>query len=130
MNFRITTLFFGLLLTLLWVFGLMVAHKKSAGDVNLVMSKAFLEAKIDKIHIKRTDAGKSTEATFRLDGEQWYLEEGKQRTRVDGFRLKNILRGISEARHDDTADVSKDAKTYGLDNPSTAVTLNAGDKQW
>ena len=26
MNFRITTLFFGLLLTMLWVFGLMIAH--------------------------------------------------------------------------------------------------------
>jgi hypothetical protein len=130
MNFRITTLFFGLLLTMLWVFGLMVAHKKSAGDLSFVMGDDFRKAKIDKVLVKRTDGAKTVDAEFRLDGEKWYLQADKQRVQVDGFRVKKIIKAIADARNDETADVSQDKKTYGLDNPKTVVTFNEGDKQW
>lgn len=134
MNLRITSLFFALLLTMLWVFGYMVAHKKAAGDTTLIFPK-LADVKIEKVQVAQTDKGdKTREATFEAIGDKWFLKAGKEKVRVDGFRIENIIRAIKEAKHDDTADVSKQPSHYGLDNPKIAVTLhgkqNDEDKTW
>lgn len=129
MNFRITTLFFGLLLTMLWVFGLMIAYKKSAGDPAFVMHDASLrskDAKIDRVVIRKTDKAKdASDAEFFSLDEKWYLKEGQQQVRVEGFRIDNqIIKQIREAKHDENSEVSKDPSFYGMNAPQLVVTLS------
>jgi hypothetical protein len=144
MNFRITTLFFALLLTMLWVFGLMIAHKKAAGDQSFLLpSLNAADVKIEKVQIKTTGKGRDKEkdkepAEYEFDligGERWVLKDrGKQQVRVEGFKIDNLIKQIRSAKHDETADVSKDPKQNGLDAPKLIVTLSGkdkgGDKEW
>src|SRR5438309_1484868 len=133
MNLRTTSLFFALLLTMLWVFGLMIAHKKAAGDTSLLFPK-LADIKIDKVVIEQSEKGETRKAEFETIGDKWFLKDGKQKVRVDGFRIENIIKAIKEAKHDDTADVSKEPSHYGLDKPKIAVTLfgkqGDEDKTW
>ena len=56
MNFRITTLFFGLLLTTLFVFGLMIAHKKTAVDPTAIVPYADQVVTTAKADLSAVDA--------------------------------------------------------------------------
>lgn len=129
MNLRMTTLLFGFLLTMLWVFGLMVAHKKAAGDQSFVVPK-LLDAKIDKLVVKQKDGDSEF---ISIDG-RWFLQLGKQKVRVEGVTIENIIKAVKEAKHDETADVSKDLSVYGLDKPKITVilsgTLDKEDRTW
>ncbi|HZZ80838.1 MAG TPA: DUF4340 domain-containing protein [Gemmataceae bacterium] len=118
MNFRVTTLFFGLLLTSLWVFGLMIAHRKSTGDRSFVMpSLQGEDIKIDKLVIQAK--GEKNDLTFEKINDRWYFKSGKNQVRVEGFRIDGIIRQIKEAKHDETADVSG----ARIDQPDETVTL-------
>ncbi|MBI3824082.1 MAG: DUF4340 domain-containing protein [Planctomycetes bacterium] len=135
MNFRITALLFALLLTMLWVFGYMLQHKKGAVDNTLVMpTLAREEVKIESITIKRVadkDAKEpldAVDAEFVQEFERWYQVQSGQKVRVEGFRINNIIDEIKKAKHDETADVFKDAKFYGLDKPRLVVTLTGKAK--
>ena len=127
MNFRITALFFGLLLTMLWVFGLMIAHKKSASDPAFVLENSVRskDAKIDKVLIKQSEKGKdAVEFELITVDDKWFLKEGQQQARVEGFRIENqIIKQLREARHDENAEITKDAASYGFGAPMLEVTL-------
>ena len=130
MNFRITTLFFGLLLTMLWVFGLMIAHKKAAGDQTLIMpSLGERDVKIDKVYVKRVGK-ESFEAELVFENGFWFLKNSpsKQKARVEGHRVDSIVKLIQTAKHDETTDVNKSPAVYGLDKPSVEVTLEGTTK--
>ncbi|MBI2809052.1 MAG: DUF4340 domain-containing protein [Planctomycetes bacterium] len=124
MNLRITALFFGLLLSMLWVFGLMIAHRKIAGDPGYIMSTLHgKDVAIDSVVIKRTDKEKgNAEFEFVSIGDKWFLKEDKQQVRVESFRIdQQIIKQIKDARNDATADVSRDP---GLTSPRIVVTLS------
>src|SRR5262245_14742832 len=125
MNSRLTMFFFAALLTMLWVFGLMIAHKKTALDQTLVMpSLQKPDVKIDKVSIKTAGQNKeAVEMQFARIGEHWFLEAANQKVRVQDFHIKNIIDAIKEVKHDDAADVSKDLEHYGLTHPHVTVTL-------
>ena len=125
MNSRLTMFFFAALLTMLWVFGLMIAHKKTALDQTLVMpSLQKPDVKIDKVSIKTAGQNKeAVEMQFARIGEHWFLEAANQKVRVQDFHIKNIIDAIKEVKHDDAADVSKDLEHYGLTYPHVTVTL-------
>ena len=128
MNFRITMFFFGLLLTTLWVFGLMIAYKKSAVDPTvLIPSLQLPDVKIDQIVFKRYDQEKDKElpeVEFKVIGDRWFLIEGKQQARVEGFRIEDMLKQIKTAKNDETEVVPKDPKHHGLKQPQVTVTLS------
>ena len=120
MSFRITTLLFALLLTTLWIFGLMIAHRKAAGDRSFVVPSLHKDdIKIDKVIVKHKEGNKELEFTFENFGDRWYYIAGGEKVRVEGFRIDGIIRQIKEARHDETADVEK----ARVDNPDVTVTL-------
>ncbi len=134
MNFRITTLYFGILLTMLWVFGLMIAQKKTSADRSFIVPSLQLpDIKIDKVQVKK--AGKdSPEIEFVQISDNWFLKAGKQQVRVENFRINQIISQIKDAKHEETTDVSKDLKQYGLDQPQLTVTLSGkrrdDEKEW
>ncbi len=126
MNFRTTALLFGLLLTTLWVFGLMIAHRKGAVDqAPILPTLAAAEARIDKVVIKNADEkGKPITLEFVNIGDRWFYKEDKQQVRVQGARIKEIIDEITRARPDETADLAKDLASYGLAPPKLVVTLH------
>src|ERR1043166_2394984 len=137
MNFRITTLFFALLLTMLWAFGYMIAHKKSATDPGFIMLKLNKpDAKdINHVQITRTEKGEDpVETDFSMIGERWFLNQKDQKVKVLGVRVEDIVKNVKSAKHDETADVSKDAKHYGLDKPRLVVKITGkykgDDETW
>jgi hypothetical protein len=131
MNFRITTLLFGLLLTTLWVFGLMIAHKKGAVDQSpIVPTLASRDATVESIKIKPSEikdkdgkTKKAGEFEFVFIGDRWYYQEGKQKVRVEGSRVKEMIDAITNARPDESADLTKTLSAYGLEPPQLTVEL-------
>ncbi len=134
MNSRITILFFGLLLSMLWLFGVMIAQRRTGGDLSYI-APSLHEAglKIDKVVVRRTDKDNKADIVFVKINDLWYLRQDKQQVKVEGNQIDKLVAAVRDAKPDDTADVSKDAKFYGLDNPSTIVTLSGtskdGDKE-
>jgi hypothetical protein len=129
MNFRTTTLLFALLLSTLWIFGFMIARKKSAGDQTLITPNLNkVDAAITKIVVNRTieekDKNREDEYVFEQVGEDWYLKSNNQKARVEGFRIdgtSGLLQQIRDAKHDETVDIPRDA---GMSKPQAVVTLS------
>jgi hypothetical protein len=129
MNFRITTFFFGLLLTMLWVFGLMIAHKKTAGDQAAIVP-SLADAKIDSITVQRIEKGKELPAVvFAQKDDAWHLKDGGQETKVESFQINRIIDQIRDAKPDEDADVTGEPSSYGLNAPELVVTLKGKAKE-
>src|SRR5437588_493194 len=103
MNFRSTTLLFGLLLGMLWLFGLTVAHKKTAVDASFLMRslQANPLVAIDSITIVRKVKDKEPEQ-FQLvkEDDVWTLKlPGVQKSvKLETFRVQQIVNQIKDAR--------------------------------
>src|SRR5262245_3282530 len=127
MNFRSTTFLFGLLLGMLWLFGLMVAWKKTAVDPSFLMptlQAGGQDIEVDSITIKRRIKGKEPEEFhFEKKGEDWMLSVPgiKQTVKLDKFKINEIVRHVKDARRNEEADVSTDLAKYELDQPLTVV---------
>src|SRR5262245_60910655 len=134
MNLRLTTLLFGLLLTTLWIFGLMIAQKKSAVDQSPILptlAKADVDTVVIKLSETKDKDGKAKKAgafTFVNLGDRWYYKEGDQKVRVEGVRVKEMIDAITGARPDENADLSKSLATYGLEPPQLTVELSGKAK--
>jgi hypothetical protein len=130
MNFRSTTFLFGLLLGMLWLFGLTVAHKKTAVDASFLLPSLQADPGIviDSITIQRRVKGKEPEEfQFIKDksNDAWSLKlPGIQKSaKLETFKIDQIVRQIKDARRSDEAGVTEDLSRYGLDQPATVVTV-------
>ncbi len=133
MNFRSTTMLFGLLLGMLWLFGLTVAHKKTAVDASYLLPtlQANPDVVIDSVTIERRVKGKEPEAfQFTKENDVWTLKVPNVQTSVklDTFRVDQIVNQIKDARRSDEATVTTALATYDLTNPATVVTLRGQAK--
>src|SRR5207248_1895397 len=84
-------------------------------------------AKVDRVVIKRMEKDKELDETEFVSSadDRWYLKKGDQQVRVEGFKIdKQMIEQIRKAKHEETADVSKDQSFYGLNNPQLVVTLS------
>src|SRR5688572_21966151 len=107
MNFRITTFLFALLLSTLWIFGLMIAHKRSSsGDKSLISpTLGSSDAAIDKVTIAYGGKDKKPDVEFVQISDIWYHKSGELKARIDGVN-DDILDRIRQAKHEETADTS------------------------
>ena len=129
MNFKSTALLFGLLLGMLWLFGLMLSTRKTSQDEGFVlptMRGASLDLTVDYVKILRR--GKDAiELEFRRDKDNWKMEQPplKPVIRAEAFKVNQLVNQIKDARKDDEADVSNDFAAYELakDQPNIIVTL-------
>lgn len=140
MNLRSTTFLFGLLMAMLWLFGVMLAGRQGAAVEGFLMPsmRGALDVTVDTIVYERKpqpEAGKDKKkgpapkdepAAFRFHrGPEgtWTLQVGDRSTRVEGFRVTQIVDRIKDARHNETADLRSDLAFYGLDAPWLTIAL-------
>src|SRR6266403_806715 len=127
MNFKSTALLFGLLLGMLWLFGLMLSSKKRPQDESFVlpsMRGASLDLTVDFIKILRRGKDK-IELEFTRDKDNWRMQQPPlaYTVRAEAFKVNQLVNQIKDARKDDEADVTNDLAAYELakDQPSIIV---------
>ncbi len=130
MNFRSTALLFGLLLGMLWLFGLMVALKKTGVDEALVLpslqTTADRKIEIDTVIVRRRQADKSMkEYTLVKDKDQWKLQVSslKGKLTADSGKVNELINQVRNARRDEDAEVIDDPGNYQLEQPEIQVVL-------
>jgi hypothetical protein len=133
MNLRTTAWLFALMLSMLWLFGLMLAFKKNPLDKAAVVPtlQAARNVEIDKVVVERKPEGKEPqEFVFVKDKDGWRFSDpaSKLAVKVESFRVDQIVSQIKNARRDDEADVSNNPSRYGLDNPKATIVLHGHTK--
>ena len=135
MNLRTTPLLFGLLLGILWLFGLMLVYKKTAPDENLILP-SMAGAKVDLVTIEYHEAkgGKDEAGIFTQDNDMWYLLQHEQKVRVEGFKIDQMIKEAQNARRYEEEQPSAELAKFGLEPPQIVVTfkgtVQSRDKEW
>lgn len=125
MNFRNTTFMFGLLLGMLWIFGLMLAFKRTASPEGYLLPTFHdaLGAKIDTVVIERPGA-KPEKFQFSQADDLWTLRIGDKSTRVEGFRVQQLITALKDAKATEGAPLKSDLAFHGLDKPLMTITVS------
>src|SRR5260370_25293742 len=126
MNFKSTALLFGLLLGMLWLFGLMLTSKKGTREEDWVVPGMHesLGVTVDVVKVLRKGKDKiELELTGDKDTRRMQQPPLAFTVRADLFKVKQLVDQIKDARRDDEADVTSDMAAYDLDNPPIFVTL-------
>ncbi len=117
MNLKTTPLFFGLLLGILWLFGLMLVYKRGAVDENLIMTTMGPDAKVDTVIVKYGGDKKdkdNDELVFLQENDLWYLKRSGVSVRVEGFRIEDMIRQVKDAKRYEEDRVQDNVAFYGL----------------
>jgi hypothetical protein len=126
MNFRTTTMLFGLLLAVLWIFGLMLAIRKSALDDGFVMPR-LANLNKDAITYVEIKKGDKTYNFIKDKDKNWRLKEppSDQEVRAENRKVDDLIEEIRTARHSnaEVSDLTRDLKRWGLAPPKIIVTL-------
>lgn len=136
MNLRSTTLFFGLLLSMLWLFGLTLAWKKTVPSPNLIVpSLKDSDIKIHTVLVERPGRDKKKiEDRFVKEGEHWFLVGDGQKARVEDFRIQNLINDVKNAQRNEDKRPSDDLAASGLAPPERTITLkgtlNDNERVW
>lgn len=139
MNLRTTPLLFGLVLGILWLFGLALVYKKGAVDESFILpSMQLSDVKVDAVTIeKTTDKGGTQKDDFVLANELWYVVQGDYKVRVENFRIDDMIREIKNAKRYEEERVQNDTGYYDLPpggQPHMTVTLKGKrretSKEW
>ncbi len=136
MNLLRTSLFFALLLTMLWVFGLMVAYKRLIPDESRVIpTLESADAKVDTVMIKKKDQAKGAEPEVLVrENDTWYLKKGDQKIKLENFKVDQLISQIKRAQKYEEFTPSDDLSAYGLTSPQLTVILKGQfkgqDKEW
>jgi hypothetical protein len=131
MNLLRTMLFFGLLMTMLWVFGLMAAYKRLVPDESrIVPTLESADAKVDGIEIKNKDE----QVVLARENDTWYLKKEGQKVKLEGFKVDQLVGQVKKAQKSDEFTPSDDLGFYGLAPAQTTVLLKGKfkgqDKEW
>jgi hypothetical protein len=128
MNFRTTTLLFGLVLAVLWTFGLMLAWRQSALDLGYVFPKLVKGAKADITYVSIAKEGKEYIFTKTKDGWRLQIPPHKDEIRADAGKVDSLIEEVRSARHsNDETNVNRVLSEYKLDSPVMTVTLKSAD---
>ena len=128
MNIRNTAFLFALSLSILWLFGLMLAFKKVAVDDSRVVptlsakTMGDLPPMVDSVMIQRSKEKdkEAEEFQFEQTGSGWTFKTGKTAIRVDKEHVDSIIEQIRTAVKNDDEKIPSDP---GLDRPRVTVTL-------
>ncbi|MCI0639128.1 MAG: DUF4340 domain-containing protein [Gemmataceae bacterium] len=142
MSFRCTGILFVLLFAMLWLFGLMLAHKKTQVDESAIvptLQKAPPDMIVESVTVERHDKDKEQAFQFTQDFERKDEKDGvklvskdvwtyrkpdaKSAVKVETFRINQMVNQIKDARKNDEVSVSDSLSDHGLDKPSMVVTL-------
>ncbi len=138
MNLRTVYFLFGILLAVLFVFGLTqflgVGKPDSRGPWVLAQAhakgKEVKSSEIDRVELERPSAsgdGRQTLVFARGPG-GWELQE-PYKLRVQSFVVDRLIDEVMNARRD-PSEISSNLEELGLTSPETRVTLHKGDQTW
>src|SRR6516162_1252267 len=137
MNLKTTPFLFGLLLTILFLFGLMLVYKKNPVDENLIMPTMQGDVDVDTLRFVYHQKDKEAEElVFVKESEFWYLQQSGKKARVEGFRIDDMVRSIKNARLNEDEKVHTDTRDFDLPpgKPRISITLSCKvksiDKKW
>jgi hypothetical protein len=126
MNFRTTTILFGLLLAVLWVLGLMLAIRKPGLDDAFVMPR-LANLNKDAINYVEVKKGDKSYLFIKDKDKGWLLKESPsdQEVRAEGRKVDDLVEELRTARHAnaEVTDLTRDLKRWGLQPPKITVTL-------
>ena len=134
MNFRLTAIFFALVLAL--VVGLLVLVLTDPGkgglgdDTMLPELRAFKDKDIDAVELTRATAAGNTEeklAFARAADGKWELKEPFA-AKVDSAVVEALVRDLFRLKPTAYGDLTDNLTLHGLDRPTYSVTLRKGDK--
>jgi len=132
MNFRSTILAFGLLLGMLWLFGLMLALHTGTLEKDLVLPTfhAAKDAEIDQVTIERQEGGADEKFVFTRKEDDWHMRVPpvKRSTVAIANKVQDIINGLRDARQNREATLKNDPAHYGLDKPVATITLRGKDR--
>jgi hypothetical protein len=131
MNFRLTAVFFALVLVL--VAGLLIvvlfdddeATATPDGLVTPLTQAGVTEKEIDTVEIVRTEPSEQRLVFARTGEGRWELREPTT-ARVDGFAVEGVVRDLYRARPVRDPGLTDSLTVHGLDRPTVRVTLRAG----
>jgi uncharacterized protein DUF4340 len=130
MNLRSTALLFGLLLGMLWIFGLMVSARRGPTEESFILPTLHdpLSVTIVSVKFHRQEKDKEPQdfEFTRPDKNTWVVKQPPlfPTVHVEAFKVDQFIRQAREARQDESADVVNDPPYYNLDKPTVTVTLH------
>ena len=142
MSFRSTTFLFAVLLAMLWLFGLTVAHKKTAVDASFLLPtlQSTPNVVIDSVTIERKLKDKGTEKIqFTKKDDAWYLSVDGVRASVklDTFRAEQIVNQVKDARRSDETGITNDLAAASSSaaagdhrHPGKGTAKDKPEKEW
>src|ERR1041385_3864604 len=100
MNFRSTILAFGLLLGMLWLFGLMLALHTGTLEKDLILPTLHVasDAEIDEVTVDRRDDKQRFVFTKKDDKWRVRVPPVKRSAPVESSRIDDIVRDLKNAR--------------------------------
>jgi Domain of unknown function (DUF4340) len=132
MNLRTTYTLFGVLIGMLGLFGLMLALQATRHDFGYVFpSLHTAKNPVDTESIASIEIDKGSKKIVLVKAEGgWQLSQ--PRTRLDDFKISQLIREVIGARRDEEADVTSNLRQFGLDQPEEVVTLKqkGAGKEW
>jgi hypothetical protein len=133
MTFRSTLLLFGILLCMLWFFGVVIEMRRGVVDEGYLFPSLQRDttAKIGSVEMERD--GQSY--TFAREEGHWVLKPaGRSREviRVQESKIDALIREVRNIRANEQADVPRTFAQAGLDEPKNRVTLKSeeGGQTW
>lgn len=118
----------GAFLALFWTAGLLLTFERTPREDEAYILPSFKGARnveIDAVAIERQAKGKdAAEFRFVRKGEDWTLQQGNQSIKVEGFRIRDLVREVKELKRDADVKVAGSPASLGLQPPQATVVLS------
>jgi hypothetical protein len=125
MSFRTTALLFGILIGVLWLFGLMLTLQKTKVDERLVLPTLGKEKNpsINKVEIKKGDLN----LTFVKGTAGWEMtiSPHSQKLRADDNTIQGLINTLIGLQKKEAPDLTQNPSQWGLAPPSETITLTS-----
>jgi hypothetical protein len=132
MNFRLTAIFFGVVLALvagLLILVLFEEDKDTASTAEGLLaplaSAGVTEKDIDTVEIVRTEPAEQKLVFSKVGEGKWQLRE-PMTAKVDNFAVEGLIRDLFRAKPTRDPGLTDNLSVHGLDKPTYRVTLRAG----
>lgn len=136
MNFKTTYILFGVLFGMLGLFLITQLFGTKPPDQPYVLpslhdvKEPVRNEDIDRVEIARFRPTEERLMFYKDEQGNWRLKEPS--VRVDSSPINRVIDQVMMAHRDESADVNADLQRFGLDSPSTTVTLfkKGTDREW
>ncbi len=130
MNLKRTLTLFGVLIAMLWIFGIIVESRKGAAESEYLFPKLQKFApKITTVEVKK---GEGTYTFKKQDDGSWTLNEPGSDVsyRVATSKVEQLISQVRSATKVEDTDFTQNKATEKLDDPPVTVKIASPDSSW